>query len=339
MPERLRSLSLADNALTGNLQDPGCSEFESECSDIWWKNTVLTVIDLEGNRLQGKIPEWKNLVNLESITLSRNQFNGTLPNIGDHLIYLRRMDVSNNRLTGSLPESWSQMTSLEYIQLANNFLERQIPSSWFDLPSLVLLDVSGNCALCGTVPEQRTFAIYGNGTQLNRGCSDCNGCNCKNEDLKFIITNVLISFVVLGFILCGYILFRCYKSSHSESNQLPGLSDALLCSPNFVVSVTDPFSQTLPRKPQRNPTLVVNPDQSEVYICCQVELSHQQDPEESEEDMETSEGISEGDSSDYDLYSESESIDPEVLDFLYKTPSMLAFPDRSWSEEIAGKAQ
>lgn len=92
----------------------------------------------------------------------------------------------------------------------------------------------------------------------------------------------------------------------------------------------------MPRKPQENPTIVINPDH-DVCICCQIDETQPSTSESSE--TESSDAfISEGDSSEYDLDSDTESLDPEVLAFLYKKSPMLALADRTWSEEIAGKA-
>ena len=90
----------------------------------------------------------------------------------------------------------------------------------------------------------------------------------------------------------------------------------------------------MPRKPQENPTIVINPDQ-DVCICCPVvETSHTES--ELEEDY-TSESISEGDSSEYSSFNDSKSIDPKALAFLYKKSPMLALAERAWSEELAGE--
>ena len=84
------------------------------------------------------------------------------------------------------------------------------------------------------------------------------------------------------------------------------------------------------------PTIVINPDHGRC-ICSQIDETQQttdsRDTDSSDDDYD----ISEGDSSDYELDSDTESLDPELLAFLYKRSPMLALADRTWSEEIAGE--
>ena len=220
LPSNLRSIALPHNALHGNLFDPECGA-DYACQDIWRQNKELITVNLEGNELEGQLPEWKTLHRLENIQLSNNRINGTLPSLWSEKIHLSRIELSNNRLTGVLPEEWTSLIAIQFIQLAQNALERQIPAAWFHLPGLVLLDVSGNCGLCGEVPENNAFAIYGNGTNLNTDCSRCDGCECKRGQLKFVLTNVFLSIMFLFVIFCGCFIWRCLKKEE-PTQQLPG---------------------------------------------------------------------------------------------------------------------
>jgi len=322
LPLRLRSISLPGNDLNGNLFDPECYGAEYHCSDIWWRNEELTSINLEGNDLEGTLPEWSMLPSLENVQLSDNRFNGSLPASWSEKIYLNRIELSGNQLTGTLPEEWSSLIALQFLRLRDNGFHEHIPSEWLRLPSLVLLDVSGNCGMCGEVPEHTGFAIYGNGTNLNTDCSRCSGCQCKEGSLKFIVTNVLLAVVVFCILLLIWSLYQCLKPKR-QPEQLP---------------TSDTFGPVISRKPQEMPTIVINPDHGRC-ICSQIdETQHttdSRDTESSDDDYD----ISEGDSSDYELDSDTESLDPELLAFLYKKSPMLALADRTWSEEIAGPSE
>ena len=182
---------------------------------------MLTKVNIEGNAVGGALPEWPTLTRLEKIRLSANQFTGVLPEVWGNKSNLVEIDASSNLLRGSLPESWWQLVDLQYISVAQNFLEDQIPALWFQLPSLILLDISGNCGICGEVPGAYEFAIQGNGTNLNMDCRSCEGCQCKKGALKFVVTNVLLSITVLAVMLFVWFLYRCLKAQ-DRPEQLPG---------------------------------------------------------------------------------------------------------------------
>ncbi|XP_062076624.1 receptor-like protein EIX2 [Humulus lupulus] len=82
--------------------------------------------------------------NLEILELSRNQFEGPLPNISTFSSYLRRLDASNNKLNGTMPEGIGELQQLEYLDLYSNSFSGTLPKSIGKLQQLKELDLSSN---------------------------------------------------------------------------------------------------------------------------------------------------------------------------------------------------
>ncbi|CAG7876709.1 unnamed protein product [Brassica rapa] len=90
--------------------------------------TILTVIDLSGNRLQGIIPESIGLVKaLIVLNLSSNGFVGNIPSSLANLVHLESLDLSHNKLSGHIPHDLADLTSLCIIRVSHNKLVGMIP--------------------------------------------------------------------------------------------------------------------------------------------------------------------------------------------------------------------
>ncbi|WOG85216.1 hypothetical protein DCAR_0104404 [Daucus carota subsp. sativus] len=106
-------------------------------------------IDLGNNHIGGIIPS--NLPTTTRIlSLSGNQFTGTIPETFSTLGQLTDMSLSNNHLTGVIPDTFQQLTGLINLDLSGNNLEGQLPPSLGNLLSLTKLHLQDN-QLTGTL--------------------------------------------------------------------------------------------------------------------------------------------------------------------------------------------
>ncbi|CAA7058652.1 unnamed protein product [Microthlaspi erraticum] len=90
--------------------------------------TLLTAIDISGNRLQGEIPKSIGLLkNLIVLNLSSNGFSGNIPSSMANLTELESLDLSHNKLSGQIPPALGVLTSLSKIVVSHNQLTGPIP--------------------------------------------------------------------------------------------------------------------------------------------------------------------------------------------------------------------
>ncbi|KAK6250590.1 hypothetical protein SCA6_004595, partial [Theobroma cacao] len=104
-------------------------------------------------QITGSIPNFSS--NLMTIDLSNNLISGTLTEmIGDNnvLSKLQSLILSDNRVNGSIPNSFCHIETLEVLQLSKNKLSANIPDCWRDYQSLQVLDLSSN-NLSGVIPS------------------------------------------------------------------------------------------------------------------------------------------------------------------------------------------
>lgn len=104
----LRNLSLSNNQFTGTIVKVGL--FKS-----------LEFMDLSRNKFHGSVPGLLiGLVNLVSINLSSNQFEGAFPSGFGKLENLKYVDVRGNGFSGDITQLLSQMGSVVYVDLSSN---------------------------------------------------------------------------------------------------------------------------------------------------------------------------------------------------------------------------
>jgi Leucine-rich repeat (LRR) protein len=113
----------------------------------------LNTLDLSGNLLNGTIPSTiVGLPNLEILVLSKNQLSGSIPLLFGKLC--SRIDISYNQLSGVIPQSLGDLRYVTALSLSFNQLSGGIPSSLGDLKKLSILDLSFN-KLSGSIPSLR----------------------------------------------------------------------------------------------------------------------------------------------------------------------------------------
>ncbi|KAL9464272.1 hypothetical protein AB3S75_001969 [Citrus x aurantiifolia] len=117
----------------------------------------LRVLSLHNNSLTGPIPDLSSLINLKSLSLSRNFFSGAFPLSILSLHRLTILDLSYNNLTGLIPVNLTALDRLYSLKLERNRFSGTVPP--LNQPFLVVFNVSGN-NLTGQVPETPTLLKF-----------------------------------------------------------------------------------------------------------------------------------------------------------------------------------
>ncbi|XP_057990671.1 receptor-like protein 9DC3 [Hevea brasiliensis] len=167
--------------------------------------TLLTSIDLSGNKFTGEIPQSiGKLKSLKLLNLSHNQLTGNIqPSLGN-LSNLESLDVSSNLLVGRIPMQLTYLTFLEVFRVSHNQLEGPIPEgkqfNTFDSTSY-----EGNLRLCGLPLEK-----CDNGERKKPTTSKEDDSKSKNG---FGWKTVLAGYgcgVIFG-VAMGYVVFKTRK--------------------------------------------------------------------------------------------------------------------------------
>ncbi|KAF2318921.1 hypothetical protein GH714_011693 [Hevea brasiliensis] len=111
--------------------------------------TLLTSIDLSGNKFTGEIPQSiGKLKSLKLLNLSHNQLTGNIqPSLGN-LSNLESLDLSSNLLVGRIPMQLTYLTFLEVFRVSHNQLEGPIPEGK-QFNTIDSTSYEGNLGLCG----------------------------------------------------------------------------------------------------------------------------------------------------------------------------------------------
>lgn len=112
----------------------------------------LSSILLYLNSLNGTLPDDFFSDSLQIISISLNQFSGSIPKFYTDRSELRYADFSYNMFSGTFPQWFSNITALTYLNLDNNQLKGSIPNSIEKLQNLESLRV-GNNFLTGIFPH------------------------------------------------------------------------------------------------------------------------------------------------------------------------------------------
>jgi Leucine-rich repeat (LRR) protein len=116
----------------------------------------VTVANKGINMTLVKIP-----INFVTIDLSRNKFEGEIPNVIGELNALRGLNLSYNRLTDPISQFIGNLTFLESLDLSSNKLAGVIPAELTNLNGLEVLDLSNN-HLVGEIPQGKQFNTFSN---------------------------------------------------------------------------------------------------------------------------------------------------------------------------------
>ncbi|KAJ9540692.1 hypothetical protein OSB04_027198 [Centaurea solstitialis] len=111
--------------------------------------TDYTIIDLSRNRFEGEIPNVIGSLNyLKVLNLSHNNLRGRIPHALGNLSKIESLDLSCNRLTGEIPRSLATITALEVLDLSQNQLVGRIPDGT-QFKTFEAASFEGNLDLCG----------------------------------------------------------------------------------------------------------------------------------------------------------------------------------------------
>ncbi|XP_022718039.1 receptor-like protein 12 [Durio zibethinus] len=123
----------------------------------------------------------KVLTTFTSIDLSKNYFQGVIPEVIGKLNSLRGLNLSHNNFFGHIPPSLGNLTNLEWLDLSSNKLIGEIPEELVDLTFLALLNLSRN-QLVGPIPQGKQFNTFENssyegnlglcGFPLSKACNE-----------------------------------------------------------------------------------------------------------------------------------------------------------------------
>ncbi|XP_031110652.1 receptor-like protein kinase HSL1 [Ipomoea triloba] len=138
----LRSLNLRNNMLFGEIPTPMVAY-------------SLESLDLSYNLLNESIPkDIGNLYNLSYLDLSMNSFSGSIPYDIGNLYNLGYLDLSINSLSGPIPNALLDLQQLSHLSLSFNKLTGEIPSQLFSMKKLRSLNLGQNM-LSGEIPTPR----------------------------------------------------------------------------------------------------------------------------------------------------------------------------------------
>ncbi|XP_045801006.1 probable leucine-rich repeat receptor-like serine/threonine-protein kinase At3g14840 isoform X1 [Trifolium pratense] len=105
---------------------------------------VVSII-LKGQNLPGTLPpELTRLRYLQTIDLSRNYLNGTIPKQWGSMMNISKIALGGNRLTGPIPVEIANISTLQYLELTGNQMSGNITPELGNLAQIQSLRISSN---------------------------------------------------------------------------------------------------------------------------------------------------------------------------------------------------
>ncbi len=136
---QLKSLSIANNELT---------EIPPEISNLG----LLEILNLNGNNISSLSAEIFNLSELRQLYLGSNLINGDIFPLFTSYNKLEALSISFNQFSGSIPNEIGNLINLRILNLSGNQISGLLPSEFGDLTNLVDLEIQNNPLLIGTIP-------------------------------------------------------------------------------------------------------------------------------------------------------------------------------------------
>ncbi|KAL8094053.1 receptor-like protein 33 [Apium graveolens] len=165
--------------------------------------TIFTTIDLSRNKFEGEIPEYiGNLKSLRHLNLSNNHLSGHIPTLIGKLSMLESVDLSFNRLEGVIPQQLTGMNFLSHLNLSQNNLSGHIPEG-AQFNTFGNDSYAGNLRLCGSPMSKKCKREVSETQQEEDGDDDY---FFSGFTWEFVVIGYG-SGVVLGFVV-GYMIFK-----------------------------------------------------------------------------------------------------------------------------------
>uniref|UniRef100_A0A3Q7E8L0 Leucine-rich repeat-containing N-terminal plant-type domain-containing protein n=1 Tax=Solanum lycopersicum TaxID=4081 RepID=A0A3Q7E8L0_SOLLC len=171
---KIRVVDLSSNGFSGDLpvsffenfeamkingENNGTRKYVADLYSDYYKNYLIVTtkgLDQELSRV---------LTTQIIIDLSKNKFEGHIPNIIGDLIGLRTLNLSHNVLEGHIPASFQNLSVLESLDLSSNKISGAIPQQLASLTFLEVLNLSHN-HLVGCIPKGKQFDSFENSSYL-----------------------------------------------------------------------------------------------------------------------------------------------------------------------------
>ncbi|KAF2311998.1 hypothetical protein GH714_027716 [Hevea brasiliensis] len=151
--QRLTVLNVADNLISGEIPRSLTNlsrlmHLDLRGNRISGRMAVLATLNLDANKLSGLIPASLFNSGISNLNLSKNAFEGYLPDVFSAGSYFTVLDLSYNNFRGSIPKSLSTASYIGHLDLSHNHLCGKIPlGSPFD--HLEASSFAYNDCLCG----------------------------------------------------------------------------------------------------------------------------------------------------------------------------------------------
>lgn len=132
--------------------DTPCSWRGVVCSADGSGGSRVTGLSLPSSQLMGSVSSDLGLIqNLQSVDLSNNSFNGSLPRSLFNATMLRFLDLSDNLISGEVPGPEGDLRNLQVLNLSGNALFGKFPSDLVNLSNLTVVSLKNNY-ISGEIP-------------------------------------------------------------------------------------------------------------------------------------------------------------------------------------------
>ncbi|XP_072999732.1 receptor kinase-like protein Xa21 [Typha latifolia] len=213
-------------------------------------STGLQKLSMNKNQISGSIPEGiENLVGLASLYLEENILTGPIPTTIGKLQNLHVLSLHENRFSGEIPFSMGNLTLLTRLTLDQNELEGPIPTSFGNLQNLELLDLSSN-KLNGTIPRE-LVSLSSLSSYLAMSSNSLSGSlpmevgNLKNVELLDVSENMLSGEIPTALGECQIMVYLYLEGNNfdgpipSTLSNLKGIEELDLSRNNMSGNIPD----------------------------------------------------------------------------------------------------